>query len=250
MSELSGLRDKVAMITGGSGGLGEELAVQLAPVVGSIIICSRNEKDLLRVCDMVREKGAKCDYLTLDVTDQKQVDSSIDKILTSHGKIDILINNAGYVEPLNRVENTTYQELENNFKTNVYSIFFFLKRVVPIMRGNSYGRIVNISSYAGKRGIPRLSLYSASKFAVVGLTQAVAKELTNTNVSCIAICPGGMNTKMRISLFGEEEAAKQQSASFVAEVIRDILLGKIFVPNGGDIVVRHGKIVSINSPPE
>ena len=102
---------------------------------------------------------------------------------------------------------------------------------------------------AGKRAVPKLAGYSASKFGVLALSQCIAKENIDKGVSSITICPGGMNTKMRERLFGKQDAQNQQSADFVADVVIDIVENKLQVESGGDIVVRHGKIVAINAAP-
>lgn len=242
------LEDKVVVITGGSKGLGKELAMIFALEKSRVIICSRNKAGLKTVYEEIIKNGGKCSYFVVDVTNKAQVNRFIDNILKSHDKIDILINNAGYAGNLERLESVKYSDLEKIFKTNVYSMFYLLKKVVPIMRKQKTGIIINVSSTAGKRAVPNLSVYSASKFAVIGLTQALAKELENTDVRCIALCPGGMNTEMRSKIFGKEDAEKQQDAAFVAKVVKDIATDKIKVPNGGDIVVRHGKVTSINLP--
>ena len=216
---------------------------------GRIIICSRNKNDLEDVRNEIVKNGGKCEYHVVDILNKKQVDKFVDNVIDSHNKIDVLINNAGYVNELENTENVTEEEFERCMKTNIYSVFYFLKKVIPIMRKQDSGIIVNIASIAGKRGVPTLSSYSASKFAVIGLTQSVGKELKNTNVICIAVCPGGMNTEMRAKVFGPRDAKKQQDPKFVANVVRDIIIGKIKVPNAGDISIRHGKIIAIDPAP-
>ena len=118
------------------------------------------------------------------------------------------------------------------------------------MRKQAHGMIISISSMAGKRGVPNFAAYSASKFAVLGLTQSVAKELKDSGIFCIAVCPGGMSTEMRTKAFGWEDSKKQQSPQYVANVVKDVLMGKIKVPHGGDIVIRNGEITAINAPLE
>src|SRR3989338_8365422 len=191
------LENKVIVITGGSSGLGMEMAKILSAKNNKVIICSRNESGLKSVCGEIAKKGGKCSYYKVDVTDRIQVSEFINKILKSDGKIDILINNAGYVGSLKKLEDISYEDLEKNFETNIYSMFSILKCVVPAMKKQKSGMIINVSSMAGKRGVPKLSAYSASKFAVVGLTQSLAKELKDTNIRSITLCPGGMNTPMR-----------------------------------------------------
>ncbi|MBI4009975.1 MAG: SDR family oxidoreductase [Candidatus Aenigmarchaeota archaeon] len=244
------MRDKVAVITGGGKGFGKELSKAIAEEGSYVIICSRNRDDLKNVCNEIISNGGKCDYFVLDVTDKKQVEKFVDKVITKYKKIDILINNAGYVNQLEGIEKISDKEFDNCFKANVYSIFHLLKKVVPIMRKQSNSMIINISSMAGKRGVPNLAAYSASKFAVLGLTQSVAKELKDSGIFCIAVCPGGMSTEMRTKAFGWEDAKKQQSPQYVANVVKDVLMGKIKVPHGGDIVIRNGKITAINAPLE
>ncbi len=244
------LKNKVVVITGGGRGLGKELALILAKEGGKVIICSRHKNDLSKVCNEITDQGGACEYFAVDVTNKFQVEKFIKQIVKRHKRIDILINNAGYVDKWQHVENITEDEFENNFKINVYSIFYFLKRVVPIMRKQNEGSIINVSSMSGKRGIPNLAAYSASKFAVVGLAQSVAKELEGTGVYCITVCPGGMNTQMRAKIFDVDEASKQQDPKFVANVIKDIIIGKVKVPSAGDIVIRYGEITSINEAPK
>ena len=244
------LVNKVAVITGAGKGLGKETAKILAKEGCKVIICSRNKEDLSKVQKEIIDTDGVSEYFTVDVTNQKEVDSFIDMIMKKHKRIDIIVNNAGYVNDWKTLEKTTTEELEKSFETNIYSIFYFLRKVVPIMRKQNEGSIINISSMAGKRGIPNLAVYSASKFAVIGFTQAVAKELEGSNVSCITVCPGGMNTSMRSKVFGDMDSKKQQSPEFVANVIKDILIGNVKVPNGGDIIVRHGKITEINQRPD
>lgn len=244
------VKDKVVVITGGGRGLGKELSKILAEEGSKVIICSRNKNELSKVCNEISDKKGFCEYFVVNITDKAQVDKFINAIVKKHERIDILINNAGYVHKCETIENTAEEEWKDSFETNIYSIFYFLKKVIPLMKKQKKGTIVNISSMAGKRGVPNLAAYSASKFAVIGLTQAVAKELNDTGIYCISVCPGGMNTGMREKVFGTEDAHKQQDPKFVANVIKDILNGRIKVPHGGDIVIRHGKVDSVNSAPE
>lgn len=214
------------------------------------MICSRNKLELKKVCEEIASRGGQCEYFVADVTNGNQVDKVIKSVLNKYGKIDVLVNNAGYVNKWKGVEKITLDEFKECLETNTYSVFYFLRRILPLMRKQNHGAIITISSMAGKRAVPNLSAYSASKFAAIGLTQSVAKELKDTNVFCISVCPGGMKTGMREKVFGPEDAQKQQDPKFVASVIRDILIDKVKVPHGGDIVIRYGQITAINQPPE
>ena len=123
------------------------------------------------------------------------------------------------------------------------------KRAIPIFRKQNDGMIINISSMAGKRAVPRLVAYSASKFGILAISQSIAKENLDTNLKCITICPAGINTRMRERLFGKQDAIQQQSADFVADIICQTVNGTIKVDNGGDIIIRHGKVAAINPLP-
>ena len=123
------------------------------------------------------------------------------------------------------------------------------KYAIPLMKKQSHSLIMNISSMAGTRAVPRLAPYSAAKFGVLALSQAIAKENLETGLHCITVCPGGMNTEMRRELFGAEDAMRQQTPEFVADIMTQIAEGKISVLSGGHIIIRHSKITGVFPPP-
>ena len=135
--------------------------------------------------------GLKC-----DVSKQYDVKSLVDVSVKRFGGIDILVNNAGIVY-FKSIMDTTEEEWNKTIDTNLKGTFLFTKEVLPYMIENkSGGIIINVSSGAGKSGFPNLSAYCASKFGVIGLTESVAKEVIGDNVKVMAICPGGVDTKM------------------------------------------------------
>ncbi|MBI2126641.1 MAG: SDR family oxidoreductase [Thaumarchaeota archaeon] len=123
------------------------------------------------------------------------------------------------------------------YQNNVFSIFNTLRYSLPIMKSQKNGIIINFSSRCGRRAIPRLAAYCSTKFAVRGITEAVAKETEGTGVRCVSISPAGINTRMRKDLFGEEDAKKQQSPETIADIIGKIIREEIKVPNGADVVI-------------
>jgi NAD(P)-dependent dehydrogenase (short-subunit alcohol dehydrogenase family) len=185
----------------------------------------------------------------IDLTQEKKVNSFIHSIVKKTGEIDILINCAGYGSGLQSVDKLAYKEFEANIQQNLATAFLMCKHIVPVMRRQNRGLIINISSMAGKRAVPRAFAYSASKFGVLALSQCIAKENADANIKCITVCPGGMNTPMREIFFGKEDAQKQQSPDFVADITMQVIDGKIAVESGGDIVVRHSKITAVNPCP-
>ena len=116
------------------------------------------------------------------------------------------------------------------------------------MKKNNSGTIINIASRAGRRAVPKLSAYTAAKFAVRGLTESVAKEVQDTNIKCISISPAGVNTRMRAMVFGDEDSNNQQTTDRISKIISDILLGKLQVTNGSDVVIKKDQEPIIREP--
>lgn len=244
------LKNKVAIITGGSKGLGKALAFSFAKEGAAVLICALEKKELKKVCDTIKKQDGACDYARVDVTKKLQVEQFIKTIIKKYKRIDVLINNAGWAGMPTPIQKTTDKEFDKYFSTNVTSAFYFMRSVFPIMEKQKEGVIINITSRAGRIAHPRLPVYSATKFALRSLTSSLGKSLQNAHspIQCISIAPGGMNTPMRESLFGKEDAQKQQSPESVARIITDAITKKISVPNGGEVIIQNGEITSIEEP--
>ena len=180
------MKDRVALITGGGRGIGEAIARRFAAEGARLFITSRTPKDLERVA---LETGANFDIC--DVTSPKDIGALVRKI----GPVDILVNNAGVADsaPFVRTDLETWRRVMD---TNVTSAFLFCKAIVPGMIQRKYGRIVNISSIAGKRGGPYITAYAASKHALLGMSSSLAMELQGTGITVNAICPGYVDSTM------------------------------------------------------
>jgi 3-oxoacyl-[acyl-carrier protein] reductase len=188
------------IVTGSTRGIGKETALLLLQNGLNVIISSRSQQSVDNVIQEIHDKfpskkenvlGLKC-----DVSKHSDVKSLVDVSVKRFGRIDVLVNNAGIVY-FESIMDTTEEEWNKTIDTNLKGIFLFTKEVLPYMIENKSGVIVNVSSGAGKYGFPNLSAYCASKFGVIGLTESVAKEVTDyNNVKIMAICPGGVDTKM------------------------------------------------------
>src|SRR5216110_1031021 len=194
------LRDKVAVITGGSRGLGLVLARHICAQGGSVAIIARDPEELERAkVDLGRRSGApnafgvKCDLL-----DASQIESAVQEIIDRFGKIDILINNAGIIE-VGPLENMTREDFERAMRLHFWAAYELISRIIPEMRIWGGGRIVNISSIGGKVAVPHLAPYSASKFALTGFSDAIRAELARDNIHVTTVAPGMMRTGSHVN---------------------------------------------------
>jgi NAD(P)-dependent dehydrogenase (short-subunit alcohol dehydrogenase family) len=238
---------RIIVITGASRGLGLALARKFVDLGDTVFGISRTRRHWPVARKAVPSGHFK--LLACDITSEKRVKALLAGIKRRSGRIDILINNAGYCAPLAPVEKIPLKEFREHFKQNLDSAFLMCKYTIPIMKKQPHALIMNVSSMAGTRAVPRLVSYSAAKFGVLALSQAIAKENSDTGLCCITVCPGGMNTEMRRELFGAEDAVRQQTPEFVGDIMVQIADGKISVLSGGHIIIRHSKITGVFPPP-
>jgi 3-oxoacyl-[acyl-carrier protein] reductase len=180
---------------------------------------------------------------TVDVGDWNQVSEVPDKVLNQFGAIDILVNNAGIAIYKSFLEMSN-QDWERVIDTNLVGVLRCCKAVLPAMLQARKGVIVNVASTAGLHGVPNLSIYSASKFALIGFTQSLAAETIDQGVKVYAICPGPTYTDLHRSIVGDEAALSAQPPEKVAEKTLAVVLGETRLPSGGEIVVDAPAISS------
>ena len=238
--------NRIIVITGASRGLGLALAKQFVDLGDTVFGISRTRKYW-----PVAKQAVPSDHFKLlagDITSEKTVKTLLAGIKRRAGRIDILINNVGYCAPLAPVEKISLKEFRKHFKQNLDTAFLMCKYAIPLMKKQPHALIMNVSSMAGIRAVPRLVSYSAAKSGVLALSQAIAKENSETGLHCLTVCPGGMNTEMRRQLFGVENAVRQQMPEFVADIMVQVADGKISVLSGGHIIIRHSKIAGVFPP--
>lgn len=187
------LRGKVVFITGGSRGLGLLLAREVARRGARVAICGRDQDTLVRAADDLRRRGAGVMALACDVTLQDEVRRTIGQILREWRRIDVLINNAGIIQS-GPMEVMTLDDYRQAMETHFWGPLYAILEVLPAMRRRGGGRIVNISSIGGKISVPHLLPYSASKFALVGLSEGLRAELAKDGIVVTTVCPGLMRT--------------------------------------------------------
>ncbi len=187
--------EKVALVTGAGKGIGAVIAAELARQGIRVAVAARTESDVQAVANLIREQGGRALAVVCDVTRPDSIDSCVEQVKHDLGNISILVNNAGMSAAhkfLGHPDNLWHATIQ----TNLDSVYYVTKAVVPMMVQARWGRIVNIASIAGKIGARYLAAYTASKHGVLGLTRALAVELVPYNITVNAICPGYVDTPM------------------------------------------------------
>jgi NAD(P)-dependent dehydrogenase (short-subunit alcohol dehydrogenase family) len=187
------LRDRVALVTGGSRGLGLVLARELVRDGAQVVICARDEAELARARHQFAALGADVFALTCDVTDRDQVEEMLAQIRERLGPVEVLINNAGRIQ-VGPADEMTPADYEEALKAHFWGPLYTTLGVLPEMRRRGEGRIVNIASVGGKIAVPHLLPYSASKFALVGFSEGLRGALAKEGVYVTTVCPGLMRT--------------------------------------------------------
>lgn len=184
---------KVAVVTGSSSGIGLETSLLLARNGFYTYVTMRNLDKSKTITDLKQKEKLSLEVLKLDVTTDESVKEAIQRITNEQGRIDVLVNNAGYalVGPF---EELSIEEFKEQFETNVFGVIRVTQSVLPIMRRQKCGTIINISSIAGKIGFPLTSAYVSSKFALEGLCESMAYEVEQFGIKVILIEPGVIKT--------------------------------------------------------
>ncbi len=229
------LKNKVAIVTGAGRGIGRAIAVALAKEGANIVIASLSPAEMKITEQEVRKVGSNAFIVKTDVSRNSDVHNLARKTMKKFNRIDILVNNAG-VAYRRLFQETTEKEFNYLVNVNIKGVFLCTKEVLPAMLKQKSGVIVNISSGTGKKGHPELAVYSATKFAVIGLTEALAGEDDNARyLRVYAVCPGGVDTQLFHSLFPER--TPQLKPEQIAEKVRQLCLPNCKVRTGSSVEV-------------
>jgi len=196
MSSSSFFQNKVAFITGGSRGLGLEIARQICARGGRVALIARDAEELLRAKTDLDRFATEVLTIQCDLLETAQIQSAVQQTLQRFGKIDILINNAGIIE-IGPIEHLQFKDFDRAMRLHFWAPFILYLLVAPRMRANG-GRIVNISSIGGRIAVPHMAAYSASKFALTGFSDAIRAELERDNIFVTTVTPGLMRTGSQI----------------------------------------------------
>ena len=192
---MQSLKDKVALVTGAGKGIGKAIAIALAKEGAHVGLIARTEIDVKAVAEEIRALGVKAMFVTADVRNRNEVETAVEKLGTELGNIDILINNAG-TGTFGKFLELDPEVWENQIRVNVFGVYYTTRAVLPQMIERKTGDIINISSTAGKAGSAVTSAYSASKFAVFGLSESLMQEVRKHNIRVTALAPSTVVTEL------------------------------------------------------
>lgn len=192
---MENLKGKYALVTGGSRGLGKATAIALAKEGVNVAISGRNEDLLKEVCAEINAYGVETMYLAFDVAKKAEVKAGIMQLKNTFPQVDILINNAG-IASFGTFLEMNEDQWEAIIQTNVLGMYYVTKEILPMMVANNQGDIFNVASTAGLNGNPTTSAYSASKFAVIGMSESLMKEVRKNNIRVVTLTPSTIASDM------------------------------------------------------
>lgn len=199
-------KHRIVIITGATKGIGRACAFAFGREGYRIVLFSRNTALLAKVAKDLKDMGVDVLSIKGDVREPQDISHAVYEVKKNWGRIDVLVNNAGVSYgpiPLMEFPENYWHE---TIGVNLTGVYYWTKAVLPIMKEQRSGTIINISSKAGKYGIAGLAAYCASKFGLIGLTESVAKEVEGFGIKVVALCPGGVNTEMRRRTFPERKS--------------------------------------------
>jgi NAD(P)-dependent dehydrogenase (short-subunit alcohol dehydrogenase family) len=192
---VGSFRDQVVLVTGASSGIGRETALSFARQGASVALAARRRDLLEEVAADARDAGGRALVAPTDVSDPRSVRTTVGAVRRKWGRIDYLVNNAGVLLP-STVSNLKADDFESMLKVNLFGPLFMMQAVIPVMRRQKQGSIINVASLAGRRGIAPLGGYCATKFALVGLTEALRTDPDAADIHIGLVLPGVVDTPM------------------------------------------------------
>ncbi len=215
------MKDKIALVTGASKGIGFAIAKRLVEAGAKVYICSRNregvEAAVARLSELGEAYGKVC-----DVRDEEQVKRLLESCESRLGGIDVLVNNAGVGIMRKTVAEITPDEFRQTIETNLFGTYYACHHAIPMLKSRGGGYIINISSLAGQNPHPGMAAYNASKFGLNGFTEAMMQEVRQDNIKVSYICPGSVNTEFGGDSVSDEKAWQIQPDD-IAQIVMDLL---------------------------
>lgn len=197
------LDGKVALVTGAGRGIGRAVALAFAQEGARLTLAARTESEIQGVAEEVRALGRRALAIKTDVTDETEVNRMVARTIAEYGRIDILVNNAGIVGPVSPLAEVDLKDWQRTLDINLTGEFLCARAVIPQMKAQGGGRIINVSSVLGKRPLPLVGAYAVTKAGIIALTQTLAKELSAHNIYVNCLTPGITDTEMARTMHRE-----------------------------------------------
>ena len=209
------IKDKVVIITGASSGMGEAAARHLAELGAVVVLGARRADRIEKLAKDIQQTGAHALAVEVDVTDMEQVKNLVDSAVRQFGRVDVILNNAG-VMPLSPMDRINVQEWNTMIDVNIKGVLNGIAAVLPYMKEQKFGQIINTSSVAGHKVFYGSAVYSATKYAVRALTEGLRMELKPYNIRTTIVCPGAVKTELLEHI--SEADIQQDNKDYVGEV--------------------------------
>lgn len=252
------LKDKVAIVTGGSRGIGEAIARAFAKKGANVVISSRKIEGLQPVAEKIQSEGGKATPIACHAGKEEQIQQLFQQTVDKYGKVDVLVNNAAANPYFGRMLDVDWAAWDKTFEVNTKGYFMMAREMVSHLQSrNASGSIVNIASVAGMGAAPAQGVYGMTKAAVISMTQTLAVELGGTGIRINSIAPGLVKTKFAGALFQSEELVKKMTeqapvrrfgqpddiagmALFLASDAANFITGQTYVVDGGMMLGAFG----------
>ena len=183
---------RTALVTGAGRGIGKAIAIKQAERGRNVVIADLNDQEMDETKDQIEALGQEAHYIHTDLRDEQSIQETVNRVEKLFDSVDILVNNSGIAGPTLPMEDITAEDWDETLAVNLRGAFLMCREVVPSMKRQRYGRIVNIASVTGKRPVPERTPYAASKMGMIGFTRSLAAEIGKYDINVNVVCPGSV----------------------------------------------------------